>query len=126
MEIFKLLALCLCVLVLLGVLRQYNPGYAILMALACCMLLLWFAVEALAPVLSFVKTLAQHGGIEHLGSVFKAVAIALLSQSVQDLCTEAGQPALAGRVELVGKVAVLLAALPLFAVLADTLMELLR
>lgn len=49
-----------------------------------------------------------------------------MAQSVQDLCMEAGQTALAGRVELAGKVAVLLAAMPLFTVLTDTLLALLR
>ena len=120
MDIFKVLGFCLCALVLLSVLRQYNPGYAVLAALACCMVLLWFVMQALGPVLSFVETLSQFSGFEHLGTVFKAVAIA------QDLCMEAGQTALAGRVELAGKVAVLLAAMPLFTVLTDTLLALLR
>ena len=120
MDIFKILGFCLCALVLLSVLRQYNPGYAVLAALACCMVLLWFVMQALGPVLSFVETLSQFSGFEHLGTVFKAVAIALMAQSVQDLCMEAGQTALAGRVELAGKVAVLLAAMPLFTVLTDT------
>ena len=111
---------------LLSVLRQYNPGYAVLAARACCMVLLWFVMQALGPVLSFVETLSQFSGFEHLGTVFKAVAIALMAQSVQDLCMEAGQTALAGRVELAGKVAVLLAAMPLFTVLTDTLLALLR
>ena len=124
--IFKILGFCLCALVLLSVLRQYNPGYAVLAALACCMVLLWFVMQALGPVLSFVETLSQFSGFEHLGTVFKAVAIALMAQSVQDLCMEAGQTALAGRVELAGKVAVLLAAMPLFTVLTDTLLALLR
>ena len=123
MDIFKILGFCLCALVLLSVLRQYNPGYAVLAALACCMVLLWFVMQALGPVLSFVETLSQFSGFEHL---FKAVAIALMAQSVQDLCMEAGQTALAGRVELAGKVAVLLAAMPLFTVLTDTLLALLR
>ena len=34
MDIFKILGFCLCALVLLSVLRQYNPGYAVLAALA--------------------------------------------------------------------------------------------
>ena len=110
MDIFKILGFCLCALVLLSVLRQYNPGYAVLAALACCMVLLWFVMQALGPVLSFVETLSQFSGFEHLGTVFKAVAIALMAQ----------------RVELAGKVAVLLAAMPLFTVLTDTLLALLR
>ena len=98
MDIFKILGFCLCALVLLSVLRQYNPGYAVLAALACCMVLLWFVMQALGPVLSFVETLSQFSGFEHLGTVFNAVAIALMAQRVQDLCMEAGQTARAGRV----------------------------
>ena len=40
MDIFKILGFCLCALVLLSVLRQYNPGYAVLAALACSLFLL--------------------------------------------------------------------------------------
>ena len=47
-------------------------------------------------------------------------------QCTQDLCREAGQTALAGRVEFAGKAAMLVAALPLFSALADILLELLR
>ena len=65
-------------------------------------------------------------GAGAVNQAIKAVAIALMAQSVQDLCMEAGQTALAGRVELAGKVAVLLAAMPLFTVLTDTLLALLR
>ena len=55
MDIFKILGFCLCALVLLSVLRQYNPGYAVLAALACCMVLLWFVMQALGPVLDVYK-----------------------------------------------------------------------
>ncbi len=82
-------------------------------------------LRAAQPVIEFVKTLSQMSGFEHLDSVLKAVAIALLTQSVQDLCMQSGQTALAGRIELAGKVAVMAAALPLFAVLIDTLTSLL-
>lgn len=125
MEIFKILGLCLCALVLLDVLRQYGPTFAVLAALACCAALLALAARALEPVLAFAQRLSQLSGSEHFGAVCKAVVIALLAQSVQDLCQQAGQTALAGRVELAGKAAVLLAALPLFTALADTLLSLL-
>lgn len=124
-EILKLTAFCVCALVLLDLLRQYSPGYAVLGALACCMVLLMWAASALAPVLDFVRTLTAGQDLEALACVGKAVVIALLAQSVQDLCTQSGQTALAGRIELIGKAAVLLTALPLFSKLTQTLTELL-
>lgn len=125
MEIFKLLGFCVCALVLLDVLRQYNPSYAVLAALACCIVLLWSVAGALGPAVEVLRRLSQLSGMEHIGAVCKAVVIAVLAQGVQDLCQQAGQTALAGRVELAGKAAVLLAALPLLNTLADTLLSLL-
>lgn len=124
-EIFKLAGFCVCALILLDLLRQYSPGYAVLGALACCMVLLMWAASALAPVLEFVRRLAAGQDLEALSCVGKAVIVALLAQSVQDLCAQSGQTALAGRVELIGKAAVLLTALPLFSKLTETLTELL-
>ena len=125
MEIFKLLGFCLCALVLLDVLRQYNPSHAVLAALACCIVLLWSVAQAIGPAIDFIRLLSQISGLEHIGTVCKAVAIAVIAQGVQDLCQQAGQTALAGHVELAGKTAVLLAALPLLNTLADTLLSLL-
>lgn len=125
MEIAKLMAFSICILVLLSILKQYNPGAAVLTALGGCIVLIWYIVRAAEPIVEFVKMLSQMSGFEHLDSVLKAVAITLLTQSVQDLCTQSGQTALAGRIELAGKIAVLAAALPLFAVLTDTLLALL-
>ena len=44
---------------------------------------------------------------------------------LQELCAEAGQPALAGRVDLAGRVLVLAAALPLLEKLGEVLKALL-
>ena len=50
MEIFRLLGFCLCALVLLDVLRQYNPSYAVLAALACCVVLVWSVARQWSPL----------------------------------------------------------------------------
>ena len=57
MEILKILGLCLCALVLLDVLRQYGPTFAVLAALACCAVLLALAARTLEPVVEFARRL---------------------------------------------------------------------
>jgi stage III sporulation protein AD len=126
MDGVKLFGFAMAALVMLSILRTYSPAHAVAASLACSVVLLWAAVSALEPVVQLLDTLSQLSDMEHLRSVFKAVAITLLAQCAQDLCREAGQTALAGRVELVGKVAVLAAALPLFSALVQILTELLQ
>lgn len=126
MEIYKLLGLCLCMLIVLCVLREYNPSYGTVAMLACGAVLLFYTLHLLEPVLVFVRQLSDLTRTDYIGVVFKAAAIAILTQHVQDSCAQAGQGALAGYVELIGKTAVLLAALPLLRMLADTLLALLQ
>ncbi len=125
MDILKIMAFSVCLLVLLSILKQYNPGAAILTALGGCIVLIWYILRTAQPIVELVKNLSRLSGFEHLDSVLKAIAIAMLTQSAQDLSQQAGQTALAGRIELAGKVAVLVAALPLFSVLTETLVSLL-
>lgn len=126
MDFIKIAGFALAALALLTLLRQYNPSYAVPAGIACCAVLLAAALGAITPLLETAERFAAYADWDALGSVLKAAAIAIMAQLTQDLCRDAGHSALAGRVELAGRVAMLLAALPLFASLADTLTELLR
>ncbi len=126
MEIYKLLGLCLCALIVLCVLKEYSPAYWPAAAIACGAVVLFYTLRLLGPVLDFVRQLSGLAQAEYVGVVCKAAAIALLAQGVQEYCAQAGQTVLAGHVELAGKAAVLLAALPLLRMLADTLLALLQ
>ena len=119
MDIFKLLVLVLLFLLVLQLLRQHNPSFAIMASAACCVVLMLFTFEVCAPVFSLIRTLTGLSDNESFGAVLKCVAIILVTQMTQELCTESGQTALAGRVELAGRVAVLITALPLFSQMMD-------
>ena len=56
----------------------------------------------------------------------KAAGIALTAQLARDVCKDAGQSALAGQVELAGRVLILLAAMPLLGRLLELVTGLLR
>ena len=123
MEVGTLLVFAICACVVAGVLRQYSPGFAIVFSLGCACLLL---LRGLAqPVFDFLNQLNGRLNGDALACVWKAAGILVLTQAVQDVCREAGHAALAGRVEMLGRLAALAAALPLvrqFAALAAGLL----
>ncbi|MEG2842012.1 MAG: stage III sporulation AC/AD family protein [Ruthenibacterium sp.] len=126
MEILQIAGFVLAALTVLSILKQYNPSYLVPASIASCAVLLFAILRALGPLLYFVESLSGYAQWTDIGCVLKAVVIALLTQGVQELCREAGQFALAGRVELAGKLCILLVAMPLFVALSDILLELLR
>lgn len=126
MDMIQIAGFTLAALAVLSLLKQYNPAYLVPASIASCAVLLLMILRALGPLLTFVESLSAYAQWADVGCVLKAVAIALLTQGVQELCREAGHFALASRVELAGKLCILLVALPLFVTLSDILLELLR
>ena len=61
---------------------------------------------------------------EYAVILFKALGICWLAQFAADSCRDAGESALASKVELAGKTAVLLTTLPLFSAVAELVTEL--
>ncbi len=125
-DILKILIFALLAMVVLSVLKQYGQGYALLFALAASALLLVWALELFSPVMEWVLGLTRMSDFENLSCVLKAAAIMILMQNVKDLCNDDGHQALAGQVELAGKTAILIAALPLLQTFTKTLQELLQ
>lgn len=120
-----MLVFAICACVVAGVLRQYGPGFAIVFSLGCACLLLLRGLALARPVFDFLNQLNSQLNGDALACVWKAAGILVLTQAVQDVCREAGHAALAGRVEMLGRLAALAAALPLvrqFAALAAGLL----
>ena len=113
MEVGTLLIFAVCACVVAGVLRQYSPGFAVVFSLGCAALFLLRGLALAQPVLELLNELNSQLNGDALACVWKASAILILTQAVQDVCREAGHAALAGRGEMLGRLAALAAALPL-------------
>ena len=122
----QIVGMVVCTVVLLAVLRQYNPVYAAAAGLASCGMLLLVSLSAMTPLMEYLSRLAQILSNAQLQVLAKACGIALTAQLARDMCKDAGQSALAGQVELAGRVLILLAAMPLFGQLLELITGLLQ
>ena len=96
------------------VLREFKSPLAPLITLSGGILLLSLLLPRLAPLLSWAQTLAK-ALPEAVGeTVGKVLAAGFLCGTAAEICTELGSPTLASRIELAGKVEILLLSLPLF------------
>lgn len=121
----QLAAIAVIATVLIDVLIQYNRTYAIIASVSICCAMLLFLIRQATPLFTYLQELASLSASENLGCVLKAVGIAILTQSAADICADSGQRALAGRVILAGRAAIVVSALPLFRQLAALIQNLL-
>lgn len=106
-----LVAVCICI-----VLQQYKPEFAMMASLLCGVLIFGIILTQLTPAMNTIGTLIS--GLEvdssYLAIILKSLGICYVTQLAADTCRDSGYSAIASKVELAGKVAILLFSLPLF------------
>ena len=124
-EFIKLFAIAVIAAILISLLNEYNRSYAIVASVSiCCAMLLHIVTKAL-PIFGYIDELVSLTSSEDFACIIKVVGIAILAQSSADICKDAGQTALSGKVVLAGRAAIIIAALPLFKKLINILTYLL-
>ncbi len=95
-------------------LRRDQPTFAYFIGLFAGIFLLFRGLTVLLPVLQSVQGIFQQtGNTESYTLLLKAVGICLIAGFAAEHCKEAGQTALAGEIDLIGRAAILLLSLPL-------------
>lgn len=121
MDIAAIGGLALAAAALCALLRRYHGEYALLISVGAGILIVIQMFSSLIPIVHEIETLSQQAGIasEYGEVLFKAVGICFLAQFAGDACRDAGETALASRVETAARLAMTAAALSLFRQLAE-------
>lgn len=113
--------------VFLGILlRQMRPEFSQLITLASCVLLLLGATACISPLISYLKELEGGEMSNRFSLLLKALALGILTQTTAEICRDAGDSAIASKIELFGKAEILVLALPLITELLNTARNLLQ
>lgn len=101
--------------VLALILGQYRPEFRMLVTAAVTLLLMAMVLEQLLPVLEQLRSTMELTGLtgDYAAILFKAVGICLLTQLAGDVCRDSGESSIASKIELAGRAAILLTAMPL-------------
>lgn len=101
--------------ILAAVLKKSSKELAILLTLAACAIMAVMGMQLLDPILSFFGKLRCFAGLdgELLTPVLKTIGIGLLSQLCANVCSDAGETAVAKLVELCAAVLSIYVCLPL-------------
>lgn len=126
MNIFQIVGVALITAILTLLLKKYHKEYAIIAAIVGGAVLLLSIIFALSPAIEQIKSWFSSTGLvsDGIGILLRAMGICFITQFASDTCKDAGESALASKVELAGKVAVVLIALPLFQSIASTALSL--
>lgn len=126
MDSLRICLLAIAGVVTITVIRKWNADFLPLLRLCLAVILSAIVLSLSAPLVSYLKALTESAGIAGYAEfLFKALAVAILTQVCAELCRESGESGVASGVELAGKVEILLISLPLINEILATAKELL-
>ena len=115
MNIISLAAAAIAAALLAQTLRRIHPESAMGLSIAASVVLTAAVLSALLPVWTELEQMLNRSASgEWIVLLMKCMGVCLIAQFAADCCRDAGETALAGRMEFAGRVAVLAIAMPLF------------
>jgi stage III sporulation protein AD len=114
-DIFQIAGLGIVASLVLALLRKERSDLVIGAALVAGILLLFLILPRISSAISVFGNLASEAGLEPLyfGIILKVLAISYVADFAAAICRDAGEELIASRVEMAGKVLILVAALPI-------------
>lgn len=123
----KIALLGLVVIFLTMMAGNIKREYAIVVMVGATLLFATYGLESLRSVIERITAFEESVGIdqEYLSILLKMVGIAYLTQLVVSLCRDAGNGAVAGQINMIGKISMLLVSFPVLEALLKTVGEML-
>ncbi len=126
-EIIKIIGIGLVALVIIIILKQYKPEYAIYVSIIAGILILFFAIEKLTGIIELLQSISNKTYInqQFLGILLKITGIAFLTEFAVSVCSDAGEKAIANKIEIGSKVIIITMSMPIIKSLLELIMEIL-
>ncbi|MCH5253808.1 MAG: stage III sporulation protein AD [Lachnospiraceae bacterium] len=126
MDIIKIGLIGLAGVLLAVPLKSYKTEYSIYIALAVCLLILTYSVNYFTRILTDMESLQNYLGdsFQYLSVLFKAVGAAYVCEFCSGICKDAGYNGIAGQVETMGKMYILLIGMPVLFALMESIEQL--
>ena len=126
MEIIQVVGLALIATVLILIVKEQKPMFAFLIAAATGIVIFLLLIVKIGAVIEVLKRLAENSGMEniYLKTVLKIIGIAYIAEFGAQIVRDAGQESIASKIELAGKVLILVLAIPIISIIIETVMKL--
>ena len=127
MEIIQIVGLGLIVTILTLIIKEQKPMFAFLLAAFTGIMIFLFLIGKISSVIQMLEDLAQKSSINmvFLKTILKIIGVAYIAEFGAQIVRDAGQESIASKIELSGKVLIMVMAIPIITVIIETVVKLL-
>jgi stage III sporulation protein AD len=127
LEIIQIVGLGLIAAVLSLIVKEQKPLFSFLLALFTGIVIFLFLIGKISSIIQVLSDLAVKSSVNmvFLRTILKIIGVAYIAEFGAQIIRDAGQEAVASKIELAGKVLIMVMAIPVITVIIETVMKLL-
>lgn len=127
MEIIQVVGLGLVATILTLVIKEQKPIFAFMLATFTGVMIFLFLIGKITSIIRVLEQLSARAdlNIVYLETILKIIGIAYIAEFGAQITRDAGQGAIASKIELAGKILILVMAVPIITVIIETILRLL-
>lgn len=125
MEIIKIIGVGLISLIIIIILKQYKPDFAIYISILAGAIILLLVMDKLSGIVSLLSSIQNKANINNqfLVILLKITGIAFLTEYASSICKDAGESAIATKIDLGGKVLIIAISIPIIQALLELIIK---
>ena len=126
-SVIKIIGIGLIGLIVIIILKQYKPEFALYISIITGIIILFFIMDKLTGIIDLLKTISSKSGVNNkfLSLLLKITGIAFLAEFAINICKDAGEGAIASKVEIGSKVIIVSMSIPIISNLLEVILKLL-
>ena len=127
MDILKIISFILISLFLYLLFKDKRSDLAVLILLVSGVMVFIYSIGQINEIITFLKNIAEKAEIDGLywGVILKIIGIAYISSFCSEICKDSGASSLASKVELSGKLFILILEIPILMAVLNSILEIL-
>lgn len=125
MEIFQIVGLALIAAVLSVLLKNQRPEIALQISIVAGVIIFLMMISKISAVVTVLESLAEKVNIDvvYLSTILKIIGIAYITTFGAEVCRDAGESAIASKVEFAGKILIMILAVPILMAVLETILR---
>lgn len=126
-EIIKIVGIGIIALIIVIVLKQYRPEFAIYVSILAGIAILLISIYRLEEVIELIQSISQKTAINNkfLSILLKITGIAILSEFAVSICKDSGESAIASKIEIGSKIIIISMSIPIISSMLELMLNIL-
>lgn len=127
MEIFQIVSLGIVATILIIILKNFRPEYAVYISIVTSVIIFSMILKHLVYAIDILRELSIKANIEmtFFSIILKIIGTAYIVEFGSQICKDAGEGAIAMKIEFAGKIIIMVLAIPILLALVDLITKIL-